>query len=151
MTDGGEEYWAESVDRGNSDEPAFTFPLHLIDLSDEQTATVRSQAEQVVGHYAKKERAILLKTFRQIAKLASARLKRDRGSRTANVYIVRVAADPTDPMSHIGDDRGTVIAWAAQFMQDADPQIGEVWRQVISGFDSMHFTARLEGTTPTSG
>ena len=136
-----EEYWAIAVDaeaHGEA-EPSFYFDLPLIGLSEEQTRRVREQAEEVLGRYAASQRALIIQTFRSIARATTIRIEAGPGRAPANVYLIRVATDPTDPIDQVRDDRGHVLSWARRWSEDPDPAVAEVWRRVTSSFDKLHF------------
>jgi hypothetical protein len=140
-----EDHWAESFEATDQppEGPAFYFRLPLLNLNRDQTERVREQAEDALGHYADRRRAIVSQAFRAIIQLTTFSIdRRYRRGRQGNVWLVRVSADPTDPLDHIKDDRGTVLSWALRFSGDSDPAIGEVWAQVAKGFDLMFFAGK---------
>lgn len=139
-----EDYWEEAIEADDTDStgearPSFYFRLPLIGLSAEQARKVRTQAEQVLGHYAGAQRAVVAQTFRSVVALTTIRLRPAAQRRRGNVFLVRVAADATDPIDQVRDDRGTVVACALKFSGDPDGAIGEVWHSVASGFDRLFF------------
>jgi hypothetical protein len=136
-----EEYWAVAFDANEPDErrPSFYFWLNLLNLTPDQTRRVRGQAETVVGKYAESERAVVIETYRAIVEIATIRLRSGVTGPPASSYLVRVAADVTDPIDQLRDDRGTVLSWALKYRDDPDPAVAKVWETVAKGFNQMFF------------
>lgn len=139
----GEPVWEgylEGFDAREAKGPGFYFWIPLVDLSPEQTGTIREQAEEVLGYYARSQRTIIVQTFRAIVRVTTIRLETPApGPVRVNAYLVRVAPDPSDPLDQVGDDRGHIIARALALAEDPDPMVGKVWSRIAMGFDMLRY------------
>jgi hypothetical protein len=106
------------------------FVVSLKGLDEAQTTRIRDQAAAALERQEPAGRATV-----------DERLQRPRPVGASfptagpNRYQVSIAADPTDPLSHIYDDRGRVIAVALANADDPDELVAGFWRRVAEGFD----------------
>lgn len=138
----GEPDWAAFITEGDRSAPGFYFVVGLNGLSRDQTTRIRDQAATALERYETSGRAIVVGAFRGILRATTERLARADVGGTfrpsgPNWYLVSLAVDPTDPVSHVYDDRGTVIAVALANADDPDGLVAAAWRRIASGFDHL--------------
>lgn len=132
-----EPIFEQGVDVGDPRQPGFYFSLSTYDMDDEALTLLRDQAAAMVQQQSGSGRTLVVNTFTAIRDLAERGLRRDRHSS----FLVRVAIDPTDPLSHVVDARARIMAHALRFAEESEhSKVAAFWKGMASSWGTLHFT-----------